>query len=251
MKKFYVQFVGACFCALLAVEAFAQDVTILPTAPTSADSITLRYRTNIFGARFLRDFYKVNMTNNRIRVVLGEVDQTPTIDPGLAFLIDMDIGRLPSGSYVIDLFRALSGQPDTAIVLNIPLTVADNRVAKALPYVQLNYADHWWNPAESGWGLFIWHDNLDRVLAAWFTYGNDNKAEWYTIQGGRWLFFNRYEGQIIKTTGPAFSTFVPGSAVQTQVVGTASISFTDANNGTFTYTLNGVTQTKNITRFKP
>jgi hypothetical protein len=31
-------------------------------------------------------------------------------------------------------------------------------------------------------------------------------------------------------------------------VGTASFSFVDADNGTFTYTVNGVTQTKSITR---
>ena len=234
-----------------ASECLAQKVTLLPTTPTSADSITLRYRTNIFGARFLGDSYRLSMTNNRIRIVYGAVSQVPTIDPGLTFFVDMDIGRLPSGSYTVDLVHADAGQPDSPIVVDIPLVVTDNRTAKASPYVRLNYADHWWNPADSGWGLFIWHDNLDRVLAAWFTYGSDNKADWYTIQLGSWVSFNRYDGQVIRTTGPAFSSFVPGSSVQTQVVGSASLNFTDANNGTFTYTLNGVTQTKNITRFKP
>ena len=119
------------------------------------------------------------------------------------------------------------------------------------PNILLIYADDWWSPAESGWGLFIWHDNLDRVLAAWFTYGADNRAEWYSIQGGQWTKSFEYQGQIIKTIGPDFSAFVPGSSVQVQSVGTAKLSFTDLNNGTFTYTLNGVTQTKNITRFKP
>ena len=178
----------------------------------------------------------------------GAVSQVPTIDPGLIFFVDMDIGRLPSGSYVIDIFGAGAGagQPDTAIVVDIPLVVTDNRVAKTAPYVQLNFADQWWNPAESGWGLFIWHDKLDRVLAAWFTYGSDNKAEWYTIQSGSWVNYKQYDGQLIKTTGPSFAAFVPGSAVQVQAVGTASLNFTDANNGTFTYTLNGVTQTKRV-----
>ena len=135
--------------------------------------------------------------------------------------------------------------------MDIPLVVTDNRTVKTAPFVRLNYSDHWWNPAEPGWGLFIWQDNLDRVIAAWFTYGSDNKADWFTIQTGSWVGFNRYDSPMIRTTGPVFSAFVPGSAVQTQVVGNASLSFTDANNGTFTYTLNGVTQTKAITRFKP
>ena len=133
----------------------------------------------------------------------------------------------------------------------IPLVVSDARASTTAPYVQLNYTDHWWNPAESDWGLFIWHDKLDRVLAAWFTYGSDNKAEWYTIQAGKWVNYKQYDGQLIKTTGPSFAAFVPGSAVQTQAVGSASLNFTDADSGTFTYTLNGVTQTKNIRRFKP
>ena len=230
---------------------FSQPVTLSPTAPTSADSITLRYRTNLVAARYLADAYKVSMTNNRIRVVFGPVAQLPAIPPNFPVTVEVDIGRLPSGNYVVDAFSVDPTQPGSAIALDIPLVVTDNRTVKAAPYVRLNYSDHWWNPAESGWGLFIWHDNLDRVIAAWFTYGSDNKADWVTIQTGSWVGFNRYDAPLIRTTGPAFFAFVPGSAAQTQVVGTASLSFTDANNGTFTYTLNGVTQTKNITRFKP
>ena len=90
-------------------ECLAQKVTVLPTTPTSADSITLRYRTNIFGARFLGDSYRLSMSNNRIRIVRGEVSQEPTIDPGLPVFVDMDIGRLPSGSYTVDLVHAVAG----------------------------------------------------------------------------------------------------------------------------------------------
>ena len=227
----------------------AQVLGVTPANPTAADSITLRYRATINGLRFVRDAYRVSMSNNRIRVTLGEL-MAPGIDPNVPFEIQFDLGRLPAGTYLIDVYRAIAGQPDLLGQSDIPLTVTDNRIVKATPYVRLNYSDHWWNPAESGWGLFIWHDNLDRLLAAWFSYGADNRAEWYTIQSGSWTVGNRYEGQLIKTTGPVFSSFVPGSNVQVQVVGTATLLFTDVNNGTFTYTLNGVTQTKPITRFK-
>ena len=251
MYRYFALFTLFITSLFFAGQCFAQSVVVSPAAPTSADSITARYRTNIVGARFLADAYRLTMTNNRIRIILGPVSQTPVTDPGITLFIDIDVGRLPAGNYAIDLVREGPGQPDSIIATDIPLVVTDNRTAKSVPFVRLNYADHWWNPAESGWGLFIWHDNLDRVLAAWFTYGSDNKADWYTIQAGSWVSFNRYDGQVIKTTGPGFSTFVPGSTVQTQVVGSASLNFTDANNGTFTYSLNGVTQTKNITRFKP
>ena len=233
------------------VECFSQTVALSPSTPTSADSITLRYRTNLVAARYLADAYKVSMTNNRIRVVFGPVAQLPAIPPDFPVTVEVDIGRLPSGNYVVDVFSVDPAQPGSAIALDIPLVVTDNRTVKTAPYVRLNYSDHWWNPAEPGWGLFIWQDSLDRVIAAWFTYGSDNKADWVTIQTGSWVGFNRYDGPLIRISGPAFSAFVPGSAVQVQAVGTASLSFTDANNGAFTYTLNGVTQTKTITRFKP
>jgi len=222
----------------------------VPSNPTAADSVTLSYRTPFNGTRFVRDSYRTSMANNRIRVTLGEL-LPAGLDPGINVDLLFDLGRFPAGAYLIDVYQAITGQPDLLVQSDVPLTVTDNRVVKSAPFVRLNYADHWWTPAESGWGLFIWHDNLDRVLAAWFTYGADNRAEWYTIQAGQWIRAFQYQGQIIKTTGPVFSSFVPGSSVQTQIVGTAELLFSDANNGTFTYTLNGVTQTKNITRFKP
>ena len=249
-----VSFVGA----WISIVAFAQtppSITLSPTAPSSADAVTMRIdRSRPFP--YQGNSYRISQENNRIRVTLGSRN-LDFIDPGLPFLPGaqftyIELGKLPAGSYSVDVYTpGPNNLGELVLAAGIPLIVTDARTSKATPFVQLNYADHWWNPAESGWGLFIWHDRLDRLLAAWFTYGSDNKSEWYTIQAGSWTLFNRYEGQIIKTTGPAFSAFGPGSAVQTQVVGTASITFADANNGTFIYTLNGVTQSKNITRFKP
>ena len=250
MKRLIYSFLTLFFVFGLLDNSNAQVLGTVPANPTAADSIALVYRSSFNDARFQQDSYRVSMSNNRIRVTLGDV-LVPGPNPGISPELQFDLGRLPAGSYLIDVYRAVTGQPDFVVQSGVPLTVTDNRITKAAPYVRLNYADHWWTPAESGWGLFVWHDNLDRVLAAWFTYGADNRAEWYTIQAGQWTNFNQYEGQIIKTTGPVFSAFVPGSSVQVQSVGTAKLVFTDVNTGTFTYTLNGVTQTKTITRFKP
>ncbi len=238
--------------ACLSSITFAQSVPVIvisPTAPASTDTITMRISGLV--SRNYTSTSSVSQENNRLRVVLGVAGFSipgPPV-PGSEFTY-VELGKLPAGTYAVDVISPGSGGPLTTLATGIPLVVTDGRAGKPAPWVQLNYADHWWNPAESGWGLFIWHDSRDRVLAAWFTYGSDNKADWYTIQAGNWLFFNRYEGQVIKTTGPAFSAFVPGSVVQAQSVGTAHIVFTDANNGVFTYTLNGVTQSKAITRFK-
>ena len=164
---------------------------------------------------------------------------------------DFEIGTLPAGTYTVDAFDTdnATGNP-VLIGSSSAFTVTDGRIGKTAPYVLLNHSGHWWNPAESGWGLFIWQDRLDHVLAAWFTYGADNKPVWYTVQGGAWINFFEYQAPIYQTTGPAFSAFVPGSAVQLQAVGTAKFSL-GPDTGTFTYTLNGVTQTKTISRFKP
>ena len=251
--RYFKQIAVCAVSAWISAISFAQtapSIVISPVTPSSADTITMRIAGPV---PYVGNSYRVSQEGNRLRVTLGQKFFVP---PGLQPLPGNDatyveLGKLPSGNYMVDVVAPWgANQAETAIATGIPLVVADGRAVKSAPYVQLNYADHWWNPTESGWGLFIWHDNRDRVLAAWFTYGSDNKADWYTIQAGSWVFFNRYEGQVIKTTGPAFSAFVPGSAVQLQVVGSASLNFTDANNGTFTYTLAGVTQTKTITRFK-
>lgn len=59
--------------------------------------------------------------------------------------------------------------------------------------------------------------------------------------------------QVYRLTGPAFNA-VPFPAIGAPggptgaIVGTASFSFSDGNSAAFTYTVNGVTQTKAITR---
>ena len=59
---------------------------------------------------------------------------------------------------------------------------------------------------------------------------------------------NTYGGPLISTTGPAFDAvpFNPAQVVGTGV-GTGTLTFTDTQNGTFAYTVNGISQTKNIT----
>ena len=255
-----IQIAACVVSAWISASAFAQtvpSVVISPAAPSSADTITMRIDRSV-PIPYLADSFRVSQVGNRLRVTLGTVGpfpllppEAPPVVPGAQFTF-VELGKLPAGSYQLDVVApGANNQGEVAIATGLSLIVSDARALKTAPYVQLNYADQWWNPAESGWGLFIWHDKFDRVLAAWFTYGSDNRAEWYTIQSGSWVNPKQYDGKVIKTTGPVFSAFVPGSAVPTQVVGTASFAFTDADNGTFTYTLNGVTQSKTISRFKP
>jgi hypothetical protein len=118
-----------------------------------------------------------------------------------------------------------------------------------------NYQDLWWrSPAnsESGWGVNITHQG-DVLFATWFTYqpgsGTTNKGMWLVMSSGVKTANGVYTGDLQTTTGPAFSAtpFDPSKVVRT-TVGTATFTFSDANNGVFSYTVNGVTQTKPITR---
>ena len=260
MKLIPVYFTRLLFAILVAsAVAVAQpvtNVTIMPSLPNSADTIILRLTTGVAFA-YVGDAYRVRLAGNTLRVTLGaRVARVlppvlpPTI-PGAEFTY-VQIGNLPAGSYLIDVVQAgQNGASDVLVASGMSFEVTDARATKSAPYVRLNYSDHWWKPTESGWGLFIWQDRLDRVLAAWFTYGADGKPTWYTVQLGQWTSTNTYEGQVIQSTGPSFLNFAPGSTVGVQAVGTAKLVFSDANNGTFTYTVQNVTQSKEITRFRP
>src|SRR6185295_6270993 len=56
-------------------------------------------------------------------------------------------------------------------------------------------------------------------------------------------------GDLLETNGPAFNA-VPFSPTQVtrRTVGSGTLAFSDASNGTFMYTVNGVAQTKSIVR---
>jgi len=117
-----------------------------------------------------------------------------------------------------------------------------------------NYQDLWWHsPAnsESGWGINITQQGAV-IFATWFTYDSAGKGQWIVMaQGtqGTGASSNSWSGTLYKTTGPAFSaaTFDPNQVNATQV-GTGTFTFTDASNGTFSYTVNSVSQSKAITR---
>jgi lysyl endopeptidase len=110
-----------------------------------------------------------------------------------------------------------------------------------------NYTALWWNPAESGWGINFAHQG-DVIFATWFTYDLTGKAWWLTMTADG-MPDGSYAGTLYQTHGPAFSA-VPFSpaAVTATPVGSGTLRFSDLNNGTFTYVVNGSQQVKSITR---
>jgi hypothetical protein len=122
-----------------------------------------------------------------------------------------------------------------------------------------NYQDLWWAvPAgsESGWGVNLTHQG-DTIFATWFTYDHDHAPMWLVATAPK-TAPGTYMGALYRLTGPSFNAVPfppmgsPGGATGTSV-GTATFTFSDGNTGTFAYTVNAETQTKNITRelFQP
>ncbi len=114
---------------------------------------------------------------------------------------------------------------------------------------KITVKDIWWaGEAENGWGVTI--AQQDRSLfAAWYTYGADGKATWFVMAGGAWQG-TTFTGQLYTTTSsPWLSVPYNASLFRTQSVGTVSFDFRDQDNAKMTYTVNGVTQTKSISRF--
>jgi hypothetical protein len=122
-----------------------------------------------------------------------------------------------------------------------------------------NYQDLWWAaPAgsESGWGINLTHQG-DSIFATWFTYDHDHTPMWLIVTAPK-SKPGTYTGPLLRTTGPPFNAMpfppvgTPGGVTGSNV-GTATFTFTDGNNASFAYTVNGVSQTKAITRevFQP
>jgi hypothetical protein len=119
------------------------------------------------------------------------------------------------------------------------------------PYLPVAYQGLWWkSPAgsESGWGMNLAHQG-DIIFATWFTYDATGKAWWLSMTAPMVSGGNVYAGTLNVTKGPAFNAvpFNPAQVVATPV-GNGTLTFSDQDNGAFAYTVNGVSQTKAITR---
>jgi hypothetical protein len=109
-----------------------------------------------------------------------------------------------------------------------------------------NYQDLWWNPAESGWGINITHQD-ETLFATLFTYDAAGKPLWLVMSNGTRLGEGFYNGLLYRTSGPVFNAS-PFAGVTPTHVGYMQLRFSDGNNGTLTYDYFGTTVTKQITR---
>lgn len=110
----------------------------------------------------------------------------------------------------------------------------------------VDYTDLWWNPDESGWGMAI-AQQASVMFLAWYVYDSAGKPMWYvasncTVSG------TGCTGTLYRTTGPAFGPTFDSTQVHVFAVGSVTLDFSDPNNGTLSYMVDGVSGTKAITR---
>jgi hypothetical protein len=112
-----------------------------------------------------------------------------------------------------------------------------------------DFTDLWWGgQGESGWGLNLVQHPSNQIFGVWYTYGADGKRVWIVMSGGQWLSSSQFTGPLYITSGPAYNApFNPASMHLTNV-GTGTLTFSSANAGTWSYTVNGVSGAKSITR---
>lgn len=119
------------------------------------------------------------------------------------------------------------------------------------PAQAVNYQDLWWNPLEDGWGLQI-VQQADTLFLTWFIYNSTGQPTWVVSDGVARVSSSPpnvvYRGRVVAATGTFFGAPI-WSGITPRVVGTdVTLSFTGARAGTITYTVDGVTVSKPITR---
>ena len=231
---------------------------IFPTNPSSEDTIVLRVaepqckRAPIGG-----NLHKVEMVQNNITVTFIAWDETiiDFINPSLEISM-AELGRLPSGKYTLTTVNSFCSKSKILPYTNqeldkFPFTVTDARLQKKSPWVTLNQSGHWWNPNDSGVGLFIWQDATDNTLVAWFTYTPDGKPAWYVFQPkwvGRTL---TDEADLLVASRPPGSNSPPQTATSLAPVGKVRMSFPSPDRAVISYRFgDGQTQRIELVRFK-
>jgi hypothetical protein len=112
-----------------------------------------------------------------------------------------------------------------------------------------NYQDLWWaGSAESGWGMSIaQHGSI--LFSAFFVYDQAGQPMWVVMPGGTWNASNTaFSGALYIPTGSPFNNYDASRFSAGSSVGNATITFNGLDSATLTYTINGVSGTKSISR---
>ncbi|QJR10476.1 hypothetical protein DSM104443_01540 [Usitatibacter rugosus] len=136
----------------------------------------------------------------------------------------------------------LNGVSGTKAIERLPFGVVD-----ATPVT--DYSDAWWaGTQEDGWGLVL-SQQYRNIFAAWYTYDNAGQNTWFIMSDGVWTSPTTYTGKLYRTRGSqVFGANYNQAAFGLTEVGNLVLTFSGTGAGTMTYTVDGLTQTKAISR---
>ncbi|MCR4298625.1 MAG: YncE family protein [Gallionella sp.] len=157
----------------------------------------------------------------------------------------------PAGSLA---YVTNSGSSNVSIIDTATRSVVDTISVGATPYAlgqfvgpASPYRGLWWNPSEDGWGMSITqHGSM--IFVAAYTYDQTGQPTWYVMSscpvGG-----TSCTGDLYEVTGGTLPTVAwNGSGLKVNKVGTGTLTFTNADSGDFTFTINGTAGSKTISR---
>lgn len=129
-------------------------------------------------------------------------------------------------------------------------TMALSSFARATTF-STDASDLWFNPQESGWGVNVIQQG-DILFATLFVYTPGGAPIWYVGSAVQYTGASggslNYSGQLFRTTGQWFGGAFNPNAVTATPVGNVSFSFDTVETGTLTYSVDGVSVSKRITR---
>ena len=109
-----------------------------------------------------------------------------------------------------------------------------------------DYTDLWWNPTESGWGVSLTQQS-NIIFAAWYTYDASGNPIWYAATNCP-ATATGCSAPLFRFTGGAPLTSPWRGVNPAGPVGDIKFAFTNPANGTMSYTVNGVSSSRAITR---
>jgi hypothetical protein len=112
-----------------------------------------------------------------------------------------------------------------------------------------NFAGLWWGGAtQNGWGLSI-HQQGGTLFNVWYTYDATGTAVWYVMSGGSWITPRVYSGPLYRTRGSPWAGRVyDPTRFTVEVAGRMTLALDSEIGGYLTYVIDGVEQTRAITR---
>jgi len=112
-----------------------------------------------------------------------------------------------------------------------------------------SYGDLWWVQSESGWGLSV-SQQYNQLFVVWYAYRGDGQPIWYVMPAGQWSSSGTWSGTLYRTSYPRtfLGTGFDPNAVGATPVGSLTLRFNGATSASMSYTVEGVSGTKTITR---